>query len=92
MLDGRRAGFPPWLFVDETHLDREGAALFTADLVDVVQQSLSAREFRGGWIELPERQRKSVEVALEDLEQSRIAVERVSEIARTSGDREHVRR
>jgi hypothetical protein len=92
VLDGRRSGFDASLFIDETHLDREGAAQFSDEVANLVAQSLSAREFQGRWVDMPRFRSRPIDVAIEDLEQSRIAVERELEIARASGHGGELRR
>jgi hypothetical protein len=73
VIDGRHSGYEHAVFVDPGHLDRRGAAAFTAALADVLRREATAgRERPSRWVRLPDY--RPVEVALEDVEQSRLAV------------------
>jgi hypothetical protein len=75
VLDARHSGYDHTLFVDPTHLDGQGAYTLSRDVADILRHDRA-----GGcmgthrWVALPAYQACSVEVALEDIEQSRQAV------------------
>ena len=73
VLDGRHAGYDHALFVDATHLDGQGAYTLSRDVADVLRRDLAeaAAHAVGRWVELPAYRACPVEVALEDVEQSR---------------------
>jgi hypothetical protein len=82
VLDARHAGYDHTLFVDATHLDRQGACTLSRDVAQVLAQDrdrgspghgiAAARSAR--WIALPACQPCPVAVTLEDVEQSRQAL------------------
>ncbi len=77
VLDARHAGYDHTLFVDTTHLDGQGAYTLSRDLADVLRRNLAARATPAPrWVDLPPYHPCHVEVALEDVEQSRRAVTR----------------
>jgi hypothetical protein len=73
VVDGRHAGYDRTLFVDASHLDGQGAYTLSRDLGDVLRRDLAvvgAAE-RPRWVDLPAYRACPVEVALEDVDQSR---------------------
>jgi hypothetical protein len=87
VLDARHAGYEHRLFVDATHLDGQGAQALSRDVAAVLRRDLDvdragrtasapapAPAPRPRWVDLPAYHSCPVELALEDLEQSRRAV------------------
>jgi hypothetical protein len=71
VIDGRSAGYGRALFRDPLHLDRQGALALSVGLADV----LGAGDRTGGqWLALGQPRPPRVDVALEDLDESRLAV------------------
>jgi hypothetical protein len=73
VLDGRHAGYDHTLFVDASHLDGQGAYTLSRDVADVLHRDLAGVDAAVGarWVDLPSYRACPVEVALEDVEQSR---------------------
>lgn len=71
VLDGRRSGYGAEVHVDPVHLDRRGAAALSAD----VAAALGGRERPSGWVALPPYRERPAPGRLEDLEESRIALQ-----------------
>lgn len=80
VVDARRLGLDPDLFVDATHLDRRGAAALTDALAGFL---LGARPGEPGprWVVLPPRPRAPESSPVEDVDQSAVAI-RAGEAAR----------
>jgi hypothetical protein len=77
VLDGRHAGYDHTVFVDATHLDGQGAYTLSRDVADVLRRdSAGVAAKRPRWVDLPAYRPCPVEVALEDVEQSRRALSR----------------
>ena len=74
VIDGRHAGYDHTVFVDPGHLDRRGAAAFTAAVANVLRHGSAASARSPRWVRLPAY--RPVEVALEDVEQSKLALAR----------------
>jgi hypothetical protein len=72
VIDGRRAGFERDLFRDPLHLDRQGALGLSAGVAEVLAAGQSKAQ---AWVALPGPHPWDVNVAVEDLEQSRVAVQ-----------------
>jgi hypothetical protein len=70
VIDGRYAGYPPSVFIDPTHLDCRGAALFTDDLAPIIGRSLSDLAASPRWVALPPYRDRTIGIDLEDVEQS----------------------
>ena len=77
---GARAlpGYAHTCFVDPVHLDRQGAAALSSDVADAIQSSLASKDAGDRWVRLPTYREPSVEVSLEDVEQSK-ALSKVDE-------------
>jgi hypothetical protein len=75
VLDARHASYDHTLFVDATHLDGQGAYTLSRDVADILRHDRTGgmRE-TPRWVVLPAYRDCPVEVALEDLAQSRQAV------------------
>jgi hypothetical protein len=73
VLDGRHSGYDHTLFVDASHLDGQGAYTLSRDVADVLRRGLAGDDavVRTRWVDLPAYRACPVEVALEDVEQSR---------------------
>lgn len=71
VIDGRHAGYDHAVFVDPAHLDGDGAVALSLDLADL----LARPDVGSGWVSLPRFQRRPAEIPLEDINQSRLAVE-----------------
>jgi hypothetical protein len=81
VLDARHSGYDHRLFIDPTHLDGQGAQALSRDIAAVLRRALDLDRAGGsvrplGWVALPAYRAGTgtVELALEDLEQSRRAV------------------
>jgi hypothetical protein len=79
VIDGRHAGYHDSVFFDPTHLDRQGAAAFTIDVASVVGRCLRGTPPGMRWIELPVYRDPPVDLAIEDVAQSAIALRQASE-------------
>jgi hypothetical protein len=79
VVDARTLGFDHSLFVDPVHLDRYGATALTLELADVLRvvldERLSAHQGLGRWVALPPYRRTDERVVLEDLDQSKAAIQ-----------------
>ena len=78
VIDGRYASYPPSVFIDPTHLDCQGAAVFSDDLAPIIGRHLalpigSALGFLAAFRERPPG------IALEDVEQSARAIAAATE-------------
>jgi hypothetical protein len=73
VLDGRHSSYDHTLFVDPSHLDGQGAYTLSRDVADVLRRHLADETagIRSRWVDLPAYRACPVEVALEDVEQSR---------------------
>jgi hypothetical protein len=71
ILDGRHAGYGPEVFVDATHLDGQGARTLSLDVAAILRRDLSRDPSAPRWVDLPSYRDPPVEIALEDVEQSR---------------------
>jgi len=71
VVDARASRFPAEVFVDVIHLDRQGAHTFSAGVAEVLARrpGTAAR-----WVELPAYRDVPAEVAIEDLNESRVAM------------------
>jgi hypothetical protein len=71
VIDGRHAGYGRAVFRDPLHLDRQGALALSAALADVLGTPDRIRE---QWLALGEPRSPRIDVAVEDMEESRLAV------------------
>ena len=76
VVDARPACYEPAVFYDPVHLDRQGASIFSADLAEVLSDSLARGAAAPRWITLPDYRDRPVDVPIEDLYQSYFAVVR----------------
>jgi hypothetical protein len=71
VIDARHSGYDPAVFIDSSHLDRQGAYDFSDDVAAAVADRLGSRvEGRTCWVDLPRHRSRPESVALEDLTQS----------------------
>jgi hypothetical protein len=88
VLDARRAGYPPRLFVDATHLNGRGAIALSRAVAAAVDAELIGPEASSAgparWIELPPPPDRfpGLEVTLEDVEESKRIVQGASTLRR----------
>ncbi len=71
VVDARRSRFPAEVFVDLIHLDRQGAHTFTSGVAEVLARGPDPN---ARWGELPAYRDIPAEVAIEDLNESRVAM------------------
>jgi hypothetical protein len=67
VVDGRSDSYPAWAFVDTTHLNCEGAKIFSDDVAQVVAQTLARRERSERWVALPAFRHRALDVDVEDI-------------------------
>jgi hypothetical protein len=75
VIDGRRAGYPREVFVDPTHLDRDGAAEFSAAVARLIGPVLAGAPSDSRWRDLPAYTGRRSAIPLEDLGQSMLALD-----------------
>jgi hypothetical protein len=73
VVDARRLGLDPDLFVDATHLDRRGAAALSAALAEFLAD-VDRPAGPGRWVVLPPRPRPLDDGRIEDTDQSALAL------------------
>jgi hypothetical protein len=72
VVDGRASGYPARYFVDGSHLDADGAFLYSDDLAGILA-SLRGQD-RPRWVTMTPFRARPVPIPLEDLERSRSIV------------------
>lgn len=82
VLDGRASGYGPSAFFDHHHLGVRGASVFTDDVAAVVRRALDGDRPFPRWVKLSEYRERPIDVPLEDIEQSRLALKREREARR----------
>lgn len=76
IVDARHAGFRRALFLDPLHLNREGAIAYSASLADLVGECLQDPAVnRSRWLAVEGPGEPAAAPAIEDLEQSQLALE-----------------
>ena len=70
VIDGRSARYPERVFLDPTHLARDGAAAFTDDVATVLKRQLAGAGPSPRWETLPAYRDRPIGVALEDIDTS----------------------
>ncbi len=70
VVDGQHSGYDAGLFIDPVHLDRQGAAVLSADLAEIVASPPPGTR----WVALPTYRERPINVPLEDTGESRIAL------------------
>ena len=75
MIDVRHAGYDATVFVDEIHLDGEGAQVLSTDLGRYVKARLSSpAPTVARWVDAPRFSGRPTELILQDINGSRVAV------------------
>jgi hypothetical protein len=74
VIDGRHSRYDRSVFVDPAHLDRRGAAVLSTEVAALIRRRLDTREDRSRWVELPPYRDVAADAAIEDLDQSRLAM------------------
>lgn len=74
VIDGRHARYDPKVFFDPHHLDRDGAAVFSAEVSETVRRVVGGDPEVSRWVLLPTYRERSIDVPLEDIEQSKLAL------------------
>jgi hypothetical protein len=82
VIDGRRARYDASVFVDQAHLDRQGASVLSADVADIVSRALAGPAPKDHWVDLPRYRPQSLDSSIEDIHQSRTIVQRQAELLR----------
>ena len=82
VIDGRRSGYPRAVFIDQTHLDRDGAAEFSAEVAALIGPRLRGSSPDERWLQLPSYTGQRIDTPLEDLQQSRLAREAAPAVSR----------
>ena len=84
VIDGRHAGYDAAVFSDLHHLGREGAALFSTEVAEILRRHLDAPGATPRWISLAGRQSAPIAGMIEDMDESR---RKVFEVATQSAAR-----
>jgi hypothetical protein len=71
VIDGRRSDYQTWTFADPTHLNGLGAVTLSHDLATI----LASPPQENRWVALPQFRDGTSSLVLEDIEQSRQAIE-----------------
>jgi hypothetical protein len=79
VIDARFCGYPNEAFHDEIHLNRRGATTFSDDIASVLVTVLADQEKSPKWVALPPYQARDPGFPLEDVDQSRISMAKLSE-------------
>lgn len=74
VIDGRHSGYRSEFFFDPHHLDRDGAAAYSAEVSETVRRVLGGDPLVARWVDLPAYRERPIDVPLEDLEQSKLAL------------------
>jgi hypothetical protein len=82
VIDARHAGYQNTVFVDPVHLDRDGAAVLSGDVAKVLDDALSHPGRRARWTTLPAYRDQVATLLLEDVSESRRALDRREAIQR----------
>jgi len=82
IIDGRRSGYKQKAFYDATHLDRQGASVFSADVASLLERYFTDPASFPRQVSLPQYHERPVAVPVIDLDQTRIALERAGLIRR----------
>ena len=70
VIDGRYARYPHSVFIDPTHLDCQGAGLYSDDLAPIIGRSLDGPAAAARWVTLPLFRERSIGIDLEDVDRS----------------------
>ena len=71
VIDGRHSGYDASTFADHTHLNVRGSVAMSRELASILGRPGN----RPGWIDLPRFEDRPATVPLEDVDQSRVALE-----------------
>jgi hypothetical protein len=71
VIDGRHSGYENPVFSDSTHLNGRGSRAFSFELAAI----LGRTEGRPRWIDLPRYCDRVIDIPVEDIRQSRVAIE-----------------
>ena len=71
VIDARRVGFPREAFADVAHLDADGSIVLSSSVADVLAKRAGETE---RWVNLPPYRRETGAVAIEDMNESRLAM------------------
>jgi hypothetical protein len=74
VIDGRRSGYRPAVFLDSMHLDRRGAAAQSLGVAEIVAAHLAAGAAGPRWVPLPAYREPPADLPVEDLDQSQVAL------------------
>ena len=74
VVDAQHSGYEANLFIDPVHLDRQGAAVLSMDLAEVVATHPAAGPPESRWVALPAYQERPAAVPLEDTGESFLAL------------------
>ncbi len=74
VVDGRHVNYPHQVFTDPVHLDRHGAVAFSLGLADILRARLVDRTEGPRWVALPDHRGEINSIALEDHDESAIAL------------------
>jgi hypothetical protein len=75
VVDGRDSGYARGVFIDDSHLDRAGAVAFTSDVAEIVARTLATGRPASDWVRISPYSKRTDPGSIEDMEQSRLAVE-----------------
>ncbi len=78
VVDGRHSGFAHGAFADAQHLDLDGAEAMSAALAEAMTPRLEGHADRKRWVELPTASAPQVRPAIEDMDESRLALARLA--------------
>ena len=76
VVDGRRAGFDHRSCSDARHLNIGGAMAFSRSLAEVIARQLDGPQSPGRWVALPPYAEPRARPAIEDMDESRLALAR----------------
>ncbi|GAC1470995.1 MAG: hypothetical protein NVSMB9_16660 [Isosphaeraceae bacterium] len=74
VVDARRSGYDRSVHADSLHLDRRGASVFSEDLAEVLLRHQTNPGASPRWVQLPRFRDRPCDLALEDNEQSQLAL------------------
>jgi hypothetical protein len=74
VIDGRAPGYRRGVFIDDSHLDRVGAAAFTSDVAEVLAGLFGGVNPVARWVALPPFRERLGPAGIEDMDESRLAL------------------
>jgi hypothetical protein len=77
VIDGRRAGYDPRVFTDFHHLNREGAAIFSAAVGELLRHHRDAPASTPRWLKLADYQPLATKLPLESMDESRMKIHEI---------------